>query len=120
MNGATGTSKWTFSTAGRRRSAGALPLGRVAAFVDRRLLAGDDDLARAVVVRRPDTVNLLAQRLDDLVGETEDRGHRPRALARRGGHRESPLTHERDRRARRERTRCTEGRELTDRVPDHE
>src|SRR5207237_10681908 len=65
------------------RPPGALELRAMAAFVDRRLLAGDDELARPVVVRRPDAEDPPADPLDDVVGETEDRRHGSRVLARR-------------------------------------
>src|ERR671914_268017 len=100
------------------RSSSPLSLGLDAALVDRRILAGDDDLAGRVVVRRPDTDDLAAERLDDGVVEAEDRGHRARALAGRLGHREPALAHQRDGVLRGHRLRGGECRELADRVAD--
>ena len=98
----------------------ALLLGARAALVDGRVLAGHDDLARAVVVRRPDAEDLAAQPFDHLVLEAEDRGHRPRPLLRRLGHRQAALAHEPDRLADVHRTGRGQRRELADRVADHE
>src|SRR5438132_13191394 len=78
------------------RAPGSLTLGLVAGFVDRRRLAGDDELTGAVVVRRPDVRDLAAQTLDHLVGEAEDRRHRAGMLPRRGRHRQTALPNERD------------------------
>ena len=96
MNGAVGSVNCTRSTAGRSRSAARATsgqwnapetfsltvrrapslLGAGAALLDGRVLARDDDLARAVVVRGPDAEDPAAEPLDDLVVEPEDRGHR--------------------------------------------
>ena len=117
MNGATGSRNCTRSIAGRKpigcagderaverardlqldRAPRAELLGLRTDLVHGVLLAGDDDLARAVVVRRPDALDVLAEPLDDRVIETEDRGHRAVADARRLGHRKPALAHERDR-----------------------
>ena len=85
----------------------------------RRVLAGDHDLARAVVVRRPDADDLGAERLDDVVVETEDRGHRPGVSAR---PRPSPgrVRDEPDRLARCPSVGRRERGELADRVADDE
>jgi hypothetical protein len=93
-------------------------LGLRAAFVDGGILAGDDDLARAVVVGRPDADDLAAERLDDLVLEAEDRRHRAWMLARGLGHREPALPDERDRLDGVERLGRRQRGELADRVPD--
>ena len=82
------------------RAARALALRLDARLVDRGRLARDDELARAVVVRRPHVRDLPAERLDDLVGEAEDRRHRAGVLLRGLRHREPALAHERDRVAR--------------------
>ena len=89
------------------------------ALVDRRGLAGDDELAGAVVVRGPDVRDRAAERLDGLVGETEDRRHRPGARAGRCGGREPALAHELDRLPHAERVGRSERRELSDRMTDH-
>ena len=102
------------------RAARALALGLDARLVDRRRLAGDHELAGAVVVRRPHVRDLLAQRLDRLVGEPEDRRHRAGMRVRGLGHREPALADERDRVARRRACRRAERRELADRVADDE
>src|SRR5581483_9639714 len=100
------------------RAAGAFERGLVARLVDGDRLAGDDELPGAVVVRRPDVRDLLAERLDDLVGEAEDGRHRAGMRTSRLGHGGSPLAHERDRLAQRQRLRRAERRELADRVAD--
>src|SRR5581483_11895060 len=79
------------------RPACALALRDGTALVDSPGLAGDDDLTRAVVVRRPYAEDLPADQLDDFVLEPEDRRHRPRPLASGLGHGESALANERDR-----------------------
>src|SRR5437016_453496 len=75
------------------RAPGSLTLGLVAGFVDRRRLAGDDELTGAVVVRRPDVRDLAAQTLDHLVGEAEDRRHRAGMLPRLGHGLRNVLAH---------------------------
>ena len=99
-------------------SSGAEARGLGAALLDCLVLARDDDLPRAVVVRRPHAHDAAAELLDLLVGEPEDRRHRARALPCRLGHREPALAHEPDRVAGLERARGRERRELADRVPD--
>ena len=89
-----------------------------AALVDRRRLTRDHELTRAVVVRRPYVVDLLAERLDDLVGEPEDRSHRPRTVLSGGRHREAALAHERNRLGDADRAGSAERGELADRVAD--
>ena len=93
-------------------------LGLGAALLNCIVLAGDDDLAGAVVVRRPDAKDLPAQRLDGLVLEPEDRGHRAGVLAGGLGHRQAALAHERDRLGRADRADRRERRELADRMAD--
>ena len=100
------------------RAARALELGLAAALVDRERLARDDDLARAVVVRGPDIVDLVAERLDHAVGKAEDRRHRARVLLRRLGHRQPALAHQRDRVGDRQGAGRAERGELADRVAD--
>src|SRR5439155_16860962 len=68
----------------------------LAALFDRARLARHDDLAWAVVVRRPDAGDTPAERLDHLVGETEDRRHRSRPLAGGGRHRQAAFPDESD------------------------
>ena len=100
------------------RSSSAEVLGLGAQLLDCVVLAGDHDLARAVVVRGPDADDLAAQVLDRLVLEPEDRRHRARVAAGRLGHREPALAHEADRLAG---ARCADRRErgeLADRVAD--
>jgi hypothetical protein len=117
MKGVTGLTKLTRSSAGPRISAAPstsglwkAPLTRsftvfrapraVASsinLIDRGVLAGDDDLARAVVVRRPHVVDPGAELLDHAVVEADDRGHRARMPVGRLGHRPAALLDERDR-----------------------
>ena len=91
-----------------------------AALVDCRVLAGDDDLAGAVVVRRPDARDAGAEVLDHLVLQPEDRRHRARVLLRGRGHRQAPLADERYRLLDSEGLGCRQGGELADRVADDE
>ena len=95
-----------------------IDLGLGAELVDRGVLAGDDDLAGAVVVRRPDSLDLAAELLDRLVLEPEDRRHRAGMQARSLRHREASLAHEPDRLARPHRRDRRECGELADRVAD--
>ena len=94
-------------------------LGTRTALVDRLALAGDDELTRAVVVRRPHATDPAAQALHDVVVEPQDRRHRARVLARRLGHREAPLANERERLGDADRGGRRESGELPDRVADH-
>ena len=87
--------------------------------VDRRVLARDHDLAGAVVVRRPDSVDREAQVLDDGVVEPEHCRHRPGSLLRRLGHRLASLADERDCVAGADRVGGRQGRVLAHRVSDH-
>ena len=93
-------------------------LGLGAALLNCIVLAGDDDLAGAVVVRRPDAEDLPAQRLDGLVFEPENRGHRARALTGGLGHRQAALADEGDRLGRADGADRRERRELADRMAD--
>ena len=91
-----------------------------AELVDGGILAGDDDLAGAVVVCGPDSLDPAAELLDRLVLEPEDRRHRAGVQASSLRHRETTLTHEPDRLAR---AHCRDRRqrsELADRVTDDE
>jgi hypothetical protein len=101
------------------RSPGTLALGLFAALVHRIGLPRDDDLARAIVIRRPDAVNLSAKLLHDLVLEPENRRHRAWALLGDFGHRQPALTHEPDRVSRVEHASCRQRRELSNRVADN-
>ncbi len=101
-------------------AAGAGLFGSGAGLVDRGILPGDDDLSRAVVVRRPHVEDAPADALHDLVVEAEDRRHRARVLARGLSHREPTLTHERDGLLDPERARRRQRGELADRVADDE
>ena len=101
-------------------AAGSLALRLLDALVDGEVLARDDDLPGAVVVRGPDAEDLAAETLDDLVGEAEDGGHRA-GVARCGvGHGQAALAHERHRLFQRHRLGRGQRRELPDRVADHE
>ena len=100
------------------RSPGPFVLRLVAALVDSGVLAGDHDLAWAVVVRRPHTDDLAAEPLDDRIIQAEDRRHRTRTLARGLGHCEPSLTDESDRLFGRERIRRGKCRELADGMAD--
>ena len=101
------------------RPARAFFLGSRTALVHRLALTGDDELARAVVVRRPHAADPAAQALHDVVVEPQDRRHRARVLARRLGHREAPLANERDRLGDADRRGRRQSGELADRVADH-
>ena len=93
-------------------------LGLGAALLNCIVLTGDDDLAGAVVVRRPHAQDLPAQRLDGLVLEPENRGHRARALTGGLGHRQAALADEGDRLGRADGADRRERRELADRMAD--
>ena len=89
--------------------------------VDGRVLARDDDLSRAVVVRRPHAVDRERR------APRRPQSSRPRTaaiapgrLARGLGHRHAALAHERDRVAGADRVGGCERRVLADRVPDDE
>ena len=138
MKGASGSVKRTLSSAGRSRSAARATSGlwnapetlswiarrapRLSASAQHSSTASCspeiDDLARAVVVRRPDADDLPAELLDLLVLEPEDRGHRAWTLARGLRHRQPPLAHEPYRLAGPERAGRRERGELADRVAD--
>src|SRR5262245_4950372 len=77
-------------------------LGLGADLADGVLLSRDDDLPWAVVVGGPHAFDVMADLLDELVVETEDRRHRAVADPGRLGHREPTLTHECDRLERRQ------------------
>ena len=140
MNGATGSWNFTFSIAGRSRSAARATRGEwnapetlsltarrapsilrlLDALVDGEMLARDDDLPGAVVVRGPDSEDLAAETLDHVVGEAEDGRHRA-GIARRGlGHCQAALAHERHRLLQGHRLGRRQRSELADRVADHE
>src|SRR3954465_6283962 len=143
-NGASGSLKWTFSTVGRSRSAARSTSGLwnapetraltarpapaspppppplPAPPCDRAPRARDDDLPWTVVVRRPHVLDLVADRLDRLVGEAEDRRHRARPLPRGSGHREATLAHQRNRLSGCQRLRRRESRELANGMTDDE
>ena len=101
-------------------SSSAEVFGLGAQLLDCVVLTRDHDLTRAVVVRGPDADDLAAERLDRLVLEAQDRGHRAGVAA--GGlrHRETALAHEADRLTRAQRRHGRERGELPDRVPDHD
>ena len=99
-------------------AAGAGLFGSGASLVDRGVLARDDDLPGAVVVRRPHVEDAAADALHDLVVEAEDRRHRARVLAGRLRHREPTLAHERDGLFDPERPGRRQRGELADRVAD--
>ncbi len=87
-------------------------------LVDGGVLSRDDDLARAVVVRRPHVLDAGAELLDDRVLQTEDGGHRAGFLPRRLGRRAAPFTHECECVPVAERLRRGQGRVFADRVAD--
>ena len=90
------------------------------ALADGVVLARDDDLARAVVVRGPDVRDLAAEALDHLVREPEDRGHRARPRLRGLGHRDARARGtSRIASAALSDSRRSERGELADGVPDH-
>ena len=140
MNGDSGSLKLTRSIAGRSRSAARATSGEwnapdtfsltarrapsscasLAALVDGVVLSGDDDLPRAVVVRRPHAENLPAERLDHLVLEPEDRGHRAGMLRGRLGHRDPAFAHELERLFHAHRAGRRNRRELADGMADDE
>ncbi len=93
---------------------------RLAELVHGSLCPGHDDLARAVVVRGPDSVDLRTELLDDGVVETEDRGHGAVAHAGRLVHRQAAFANQGDRLGDVERARRRQRRELADRVADDE
>ena len=83
-----------------------------------RVFAGDDDLARAVVVGGPDADDSAAEVLDRLVLESEDGGHRAGMEAGCFGHREAPFANEANRVGGAERLDRSERSELADGMPD--
>ena len=102
------------------RPARARLLRSLAALVHRVVLAGDDDLPGAVVVRRPHAEDLAAEHLDHLVVEAEDRRHRAGMPCGSLGHGDAALAHELDRLLGRHRFRRGKRRELADRMADDE
>ena len=96
-----------------------LLLGLGAALADGVVLAGNDDLARAVVVCGPHVCDRAAQTLDNLVREPEDGRHRARPLLHRFRHRDPALPYEPDRVGRVERLGRSERGELADGMADH-
>ena len=82
--------------------------------------AGDDHLARTVVVGGPDAVDLVAEALDDLVIEPDDGGHGARLLGGSGSGRDAALAHEPHRGGGVESARGHERGVLADAVADHE
>ena len=102
------------------RPAGSFALRLLDALLDGEILAGDDDLSRAVVVGRPDPEDLAAQSLDHLVGQTEDGGHRAGIAGGCVGHGQATLAHERHRFLEGHRLGRGECGELSDRVADDE
>ncbi len=138
--GSPGSAKRTAATAGANRCSACAVSGRVepAGDVephrapgagglcggherdDARLRPGDDDLAGAVEVRRPDPRQTFAEGLDRVVVEADDGGH---GTGREGcglGHCEAPLAYEHGGLLDRDRPGSAEGGELAHRVTDDE
>ena len=138
MNGGDGFCQAAFASAGFSRSAARATSGqwkapltrsftvlrapRAARLLDQRgrppALAGDDELAGAVVVRRPHAVDRGAELLDDGVVEPEHGRHRAGVLPRRLRRGLAALAHERDRVAGPDRVGGGERRVLADGVAD--